>query len=554
MRTISCFIGLAIALAWTSGAVAQDLDAMRNDQIDRMRTYILDAIQPSGLVRDSLVLNGNSFHPATPDAAGFALLALSAFDHLGTLPNAAELVQNILSAHAGQTPGVVPARSADGHFIHFMNLNTGAPAGGGWDASYSPISSALLVAGAQFARNHFADNSAIASLADQLTSSVDFNAAIHPSLDGRIYLDMTAQGGGSGGTVQPWNEFMLVESLALQQSNNQRALAVKDLWLNVDNLPKIGGATLTDNPGQYAPAFWVQQMHFFNGDFRHSAEFETFFRNQQQVDKLYSSSALGETFRYGLTAGVIPNGYHADRILDHPFDVFSPEAVAAWGDMDALLEFYAQQPPTSDPSYRYGLVRVSAEQPGWVPFDAGLVDHTFLLFGLVESLYPDFFADRVSPQLPAVCDFDADGFCGITDLNALLAVGPVAPGVPAAGHEAFDLTGDGVVDNDDVDLWLATAASENGLASTYIRGDANLDGTVDGQDFISWNGSKFSSSLNWDNGDFNGDGLVDGQDFIAWNGNKFTSSDATSVPEPAVSWLLLLAWSSRYVRRRAATR
>ncbi len=476
---------------------------------------------------------------------------------MGKLSNASQLVENILSAHAGQNAGVVPARSTDGHFIHFMNLNTGAPAGGGWDASYSPISSALLVAGAQFARNHFAGNATIASLADQLTTSVDFNAAIHPSLDGRIYLDMTQQGGGSGGTVRPWNEFMLVESLALQQANNQRALAVEDLWLNVDNLPKIaagGLATLTDNQGQYAPAFWVQQMHFFNGDFRHNAEFETFFRNHQQVDKLYSSTALGQSFRYGLTAGVIPNGYHADRIGDHPFDVFSPEAVAAWGDMDTLLDFYAQQPPTSNPSYKYGFVRESAQQPGWIPFDAGLVDHTFLLFGLVESLYPDFFADRVFPQAPTVCDFDADGSCNITDLNALLAVGPVAPGVSAAGQEAFDLTGDGVIDNSDVDAWLASAAVENELASTYIRGDANLDGTVDGQDFILWNGSKFSSSLNWDHGDFNGDGLVDGQDFIAWNGNKFTSSDATSVPEPLACVLMLVGpFVLRFAREPSMT-
>ena len=50
--------------------------------------YVVDAILPSGLVRDSLVLSGSSFHPATPDAAGFALLALSALDHLDKLPDA----------------------------------------------------------------------------------------------------------------------------------------------------------------------------------------------------------------------------------------------------------------------------------------------------------------------------------------------------------------------------------------------------------------------------------------------------------------------------------
>gem|GEM_PF-1870786 len=417
MRVPPCLVAAVLAYWLAATASAQDLNAIRDDQIDRLKNYVVDAIQPSGLVRDSLVLSGSSFHPATPDAAGFALLGLSALDQLGKLPDAEQRVVDVLSAYAGQTPGVVPDRSMDGHFIHFMNIATGAPAGGGWDASYSPIGSALLVAGAQFARNHFSENTTIASLTEQLTTSIDFNAAIHPSLDGRIYLDMTKAGGGAGGAVRPWNEYMLVESMALRQPNNDRALAVKDLWLDTDNLPKRayqGIPTLTDNPGTYAPAFWVQQMHFFNGDFRHDASFETFFDNQQQADQLYSSAVLGESFRYGLTAGVSPQGYHADRIGDHPNNVFSPEAVAAWGDLDTFLDFAAGQDPTSKPNYRYGLVRESADQPSWIPFDAGLVDHLFLLFGLVESIDADFFASRVFPQfVPG--DFDHNGIVDGTD-------------------------------------------------------------------------------------------------------------------------------------------
>ncbi len=49
---------------------------------------------------------------------------------------------------------------------------------------------------AQFARNHFPGNATIASLTDQLTDSVNFNNAIHPSLSGGIFLNMGAAGGG----------------------------------------------------------------------------------------------------------------------------------------------------------------------------------------------------------------------------------------------------------------------------------------------------------------------------------------------------------------------
>lgn len=455
-----------LCLLLTRLATAQDLNAVRDDQINRLRNYVTAAIMPSGLVRDSLVLNpaSSNFHPATPDAAGFALLALSALDHLDKLVDAEQRVVNILSAYAGQKAGVTPDRSADGHFIHFMNVNTGAPAGGGWDASYSPISTALLVAGAQFARHHFSQNSSIASLTQQLTDSVDFNAAIHPSLNGSIYLNMTKAGGGAGGTVRPWNEFMLVHSLALREEENERALAVKHLWQDIDRIPKRsyqGIATLTDNAASFAPAFWVQQMHFFNGDFRHSSDFENFFTNQKLADQKYSHDALGEAYRYGLTAGVIPNGYHADRIFDHPFEVFSPEAVAAWGDMETLLKFYADQDPASNTRYRYGLVRESADDPNWIPSDAGLVDHLFLLFGLVESIEPGFFAERVFPALlPG--DYNADGTVDAADYARWRS------SYGSLTRLAADGNGDGRVDTADYAIWRAAATAVGAVSPSVV--------------------------------------------------------------------------------------
>jgi len=481
-------------------ACGQDFAALRTDQLGRLQNYVLDAIQPSGLVRDSLVLspNGSHFHPATPDAAGFALLSLSAFDQLGTLPDAELRVEEILRAHAGQASGVTPDRSADGHFVHFMNVETGVKQGGGWDESYSPISSALLVSGAQFASKHFSDNVTIAALADELTQSVDFNAAIHPSLDGRIYLDMTKQGGGAGGAVASWNEYMLAESLALRQDNNDRAVAVKHLWLNADNLLTRtfrGHTTLTDNPGAFAPAFWVQQSQFFNGDFRQDDAFQEFLLNQQLADKEYSELFLSEEVRYGLTAGVSPDGYQADRIMNHPGTVFSPEAVAAWGDEETLLAFYADQPPASDPRYRYGMVRVSQEEPNWVPFDAGLVDHLFLLYGLVETIDADFFADRLFTSL-------LDG----------------------------DYNFDGVVDASDYSVWRESLGSTSNLAA-----DGDLNGVVDESDFELWR-ANFGS----------------GQSDLA----QSSAFERTAVPEPSAAVMLSLviaaAWCRRVKSKRAA--
>ncbi|MEM8680867.1 MAG: proprotein convertase P-domain-containing protein [Planctomycetota bacterium] len=119
-------------------------------------------------------------------------------------------------------------------------------------------------------------------------------------------------------------------------------------------------------------------------------------------------------------------------------------------------------------------------------------------------------------------DFDGDGDYDHDDINAL--TNEIAAGTNGA---SFDLTGDGTVNLADRDAWLSEAGEANlGPGQSYLVGDANLDGTVDGADFVVWNDNKFTSNANWCDGDFNADGVIDGADFLAWNGNKFQSSDA----------------------------
>ena len=119
-------------------------------------------------------------------------------------------------------------------------------------------------------------------------------------------------------------------------------------------------------------------------------------------------------------------------------------------------------------------------------------------------------------------DFNDDGDLDGDDIDMLvenIAIGPADPAM-------FDLTGDGLVNLADRDQWLALAGAMNlPSGNPYLVGDANLDGTVDGQDFIVWNVNKFTTAAAWTRADFNADGSVDGQDFILWNDIKFTSAD-----------------------------
>ena len=131
---------------------------------------------------------------------------------------------------------------------------------------------------------------------------------------------------------------------------------------------------------------------------------------------------------------------------------------------------------------------------------------------------------------PISGDFDSNGLYECSDIDALVA--EIAAGTNGPG---FDLTGDGFVDLADRDAWLSEAgAAQLASGNAYLLGDASLDGTVDGQDFVLWNGNKFSSRPAWCAGDFNADGTVDGQDFVIWNNNKFTTVDANGVPEPTL--------------------
>ena len=82
---------------------------------------------------------------------------------------------------------------------------------------------------------------------------------------------------------------------------------------------------------------------------------------------------------------------------------------------------------------------------------------------------------------------------------------------------SFDMNGDGQVTLADVTAtdvgWLAIAGAADPGTSTgnpYLVADANLDGTVDGADFLIWNNNKFSANDAWCSGDFNADGTIDG--------------------------------------------
>ena len=163
------------------------------------------------------------------------------------------------------------------------------------------------------------------------------------------------------------------------------------------------------------------------------------------------------------------------------------------------------------------------------------------IFQYFDPSNPSSVADgkliMMATTILSLGDFDNNGLYDCDDIDMLVAA------VAAASNQvSFDLTGDGLVNLDDVNAWLAQAGQVNlGEGKAYLAGDANLDGFVDASDFNVWNVNKFTTHPGWCAGDFNADGSIDTSDFNVWNMNKFASSDlALSVPEPQNLTMLVL--------------
>ena len=100
-----------------------------------------------------------------------------------------------------------------------------------------------------------------------------------------------------------------------------------------------------------------------------------------------------------------------------------------------------------------------------------------------------------------------------------------------------------------------------------LLGDANLDGTVNAEDFTLFS-QNLSESGGWDDGDFNYDGTVNAEDFtpfaqnlgqsavLAAQGGVMESTNGISlanVPEPMSAGMMVMAGLGILRRRRRSS-
>lgn len=247
----------------------------------------------------------------------------------------------------------------------------------------------------------------------------------------------------------------------------------------------------------------------------------------------------GTSFESSLTSavqvdGTVDNGADTDRSWSVEASI-PLESLSAFSSVDGGTEWfftvarydYHNAPPSP-------LEALMMSTPGDPNAPMGGVTHGFHTYEIYDIL-----------QFTLAPDFNGDRRFDCIDVDSL-----VMEIVAGTNNAAFDLTGDGMVDLGDLDEWRAFVGAANlPSGNSYLRGDANLDGSVDVRDFNVWNDNKFTVTAAWCSGDFNADGDVDEQDLNIWNEHKFTPSDVrTAVPEPAAGAFFILALIA-FVRR-----
>ena len=121
----------------------------------------------------------------------------------------------------------------------------------------------------------------------------------------------------------------------------------------------------------------------------------------------------------------------------------------------------------------------------------------------------------------------------------------------AAHNGAFDLNGDGQVDELDIKQWVID------LKGTWI-GDANVDGEFNTVDFLAvFQAGRFETeqAAKWSQGDWDGDGLFNSSDLVkAFQDGGFekgprAAQQVAAVPEPSALALLAIGCLGILTRR-----
>ncbi len=424
-------------------------DAWMNDEFQQHVNFARGLIspdgEPAGWVIDADVdgtTQPNRFHPATPDAAAWAVFALLMSDHLNSDPLAQSDIRSIITRYGDEAPDLImPSRSADGIFRHWINPQNGSfkP---GWDPEFATLSTMKIVAAAARAMKYYPNDAAIAKAGSRIIFGTRNwqtylnNPSIFGVDDWLSFKGLPAGGADWNSSSPPFFEgIIFVEQIGVYGTTAADAAVTR--WFNRSLWPTAtfltGRPITSSSSGSFGSAFISLYGPLLSKPYRNDLSANGW---RTQVSNIRWSSAAwtddNSPRHYTVfSAGTNQVGYSADSLGNRPgnFTTFtSLEALCAFGDTPEAVAAYAAYRKGARQTWKNGaslLYRRSDTDPFYSPNSAGLPDVTLGGLGLAELIQPGSINAVLAIDYPTVelcpTDLNADGLINIEDLYRHIA-------------------------------------------------------------------------------------------------------------------------------------
>jgi hypothetical protein len=366
-------------------------------------------------------------------STGFGMISVCIGDALGLIPReeSVRLTLETLDSLLGEREGFKPKRSNHtGFFGHFLNPETGDS-----QSEISTIDTALMAAGAMFARNYLKDPT-VQQKTNLLVRGIEWGAAI--GADNYMAMVMNPDTGKPDWSkkTHPFNEYyvlacvgMVVEK-EMNQTNGSATAYFNRYCTNPPQSMEDAGAvsmpygqfnTWSDYQGHFASSFQVQFCYYLSKFFQTFPAYNTLMTQSAGADWLYFKNVSGDKNlgtksapyqQWGCGAGAYPGhgGYYAASIDNNDELVYSAPIIAGFFPADknisqlersfvpvetTLQELYDNDVCTYSIDGRKVLWRCSLKLKEWRAPTIESVDFSTFLLGYAWHLVgPQFFSDN----------------------------------------------------------------------------------------------------------------------------------------------------------------
>jgi hypothetical protein len=324
----ACLLSCAIFLTSTFDFADSEISLKHEMELRALRYFIENAQPETGQVRD----NSENFFPNT-DTNNVASFASTGFG-LSIITNASirgMVTKKFATSYVTKTLKFalsnVPRRK--GWFVHFYDWKSGARL---YDSEYSTIDTALFLTGALYAREVLNDPE-ITRLSNQIYKDIDFWDAM---TDGgarptKRTLSM-AFSDQRGYTDAQWNMYAEEMILIILGLGHPGHPLPREAWLAFSRESKRTEEIMGLNQ-----ALFVHQYSQLFLDFRNFNDgFRNYFQNSKALSQYHrdmaNSKAEYKTLRegyWGMSAGIVPDGYGVANALSHGSTVCIGCAIAS---------------------------------------------------------------------------------------------------------------------------------------------------------------------------------------------------------------------------------